>query len=105
MTKTEKYLVSLLALAVVVLGAYVITHKSVNTTTVVKSFGATGDTYAQKSLASVGVNVATITPAFLFNNSGRDRIVTDVFTTLNTPNVYGTTTIYNIVASNSTNQY
>lgn len=80
------------------------THvKSTTNTTI--SYGATGDTYAQMPIAAIGVNVATITPATLYNNSGRDRIISRVFDTLQTANTYGTSTQFCYYIATSSNPY
>lgn len=105
MTNKTKIIIAVLAIVGVLVALdFTIPHVK---TVVVKSstFGATGDVYNTNTLASVGFNNATITPAAILNNSGRDRVITRVFMTGNTPNVYGTSTIYRIDVATSTNQY
>lgn len=62
-----------------------------------------GSTFSSAKVALVAVNVATVTPASLYNSDANDRVVTNIW--MATQTTGGTTTQYYIQAATSSNPY
>lgn len=106
MSKKEiGYITAALVLVILSVG-YLASNLSVNINvepaSLQTNFAAAGDTYSTAKVAAIGVTTASSTLATVCNTDARDRVVQSVFMTLNTPNSYGTSTNYLIVAATTT---